>query len=210
MNRFLAIMVFVFFFQGVYGQNAFEFGAVGGFGFSNYTEGKFKRTALEVNPDLAFNIGGWTRFKVADWITLQADVRYVYYSSSFSYDFSKLNLSDPNDPAFQDVEIAGKIKESGIIVPVVVELGSTVRIRPLMGLQFGFFPGGKSVDYTSEDGAFALLSDDIDATGLSLVSGANYHLNNDVTFIELRAYVSLSERDNFNTISLQVGLGHRF
>ena len=190
------------------GQNKkIEFGIKGGLNYANFVDKNDDDIPADYKGKVGFFIGGIIEFSINEKIAVKPEFIYSLQGSNFTINGADLNIFSPN-PIFI-TEINGKIKESLLILPIMVNYKLNREFLLEFGPQFGYLLN-REVEYDNNPldiGGF-LRNDDTEKIELGIGLGIGYSLSNDFG-ISLRYNYGIIERQNLNTSVIQFGISYK-
>jgi opacity protein-like surface antigen len=191
-----------------YGQdNQIEFGIKGGLNYSSFSDNNNDDIPADYKGKIGFHLGGFVEFGISEKISIRPELLYSQQGSNFTINSSDLNIFSP-DPIFI-TSIDGEIKESLLLLPVLVEYKMSEKLSLEFGPQFGYSLN-REVEYDNNPFNFDgfLRNEDEEKFELGLSLGLGYSLFDNLG-ISLRYNYGIIERQNLNTSVFQLGMNYK-
>jgi opacity protein-like surface antigen len=191
-----------------YGQdNQIEFGIKGGLNYSSFSDNNNDDIPADYKGKIGFHLGGFVEFGISEKISIRPELLYSQQGSNFTINSSDLNIFSP-DPIFI-TSIDGEIKESLLLLPVLVEYKMSEKLSLEFGPQFGYSLN-REVEYDNNPFNFNgfLRNEDEEKFELGLSLGLGYSLFDNLG-ISLRYNYGIIERQNLNTSVFQLGMNYK-
>ena len=186
-----------------------EFGIKGGLNYSGFIDNNDDDIPADYKGKVGFHLGGFIEFKVNEKIIVRPELLYSKQGSNFSINPSDLIVFDPNDPVLFDGTIDGEIRESLLLLPIIMEYKINEKLSLEFGPQFGYSIN-REVEYDNNPFNFGgfLRNDDEEKFELGLGLGLGYSLSDDLG-MSLRYNYGIIERQNLNTSVIQSGMNYK-
>ncbi|WGH75974.1 porin family protein [Tenacibaculum tangerinum] len=191
-----------------YGQvNLIKFGIKGGLNYSNFADNNNDDIPADYTGKIGFHLGGFVKFGISEKISIRPELLYSQQGSNFTINGSDLNITNP-EPVFI-TSIKGEIKESLLLLPVIIIYTLSDKLHLECGPQFGYSLNRK-IDYDNNPFNFGgfLKNEKEEKFELGLSLGFGYYLSDDLG-ISLRYNYGIIERQNLNTSVFQLGMNYQ-
>jgi hypothetical protein len=156
---------------------------------------------------IGFYFGGYAEFGINEKISIRPELIYSQQSSNFTINSSGLNIYNPDE--FFVTSSDNVIKESLLLLPIIVVYKLTEKLSLEFGPQFSYSLN-REVEYDNYpfnyDGF--IKNDDDEKFELGLGLGLGYSLSADLG-ISLRYNYGIIERQNLNTSVIQLGMNYK-
>ena len=184
-----------------------EFGIKGGLNYSSFADNNDDDIPADYKGKIGFHIGGFVQFEISEKVSIRPELLYSQQGSDFTINGADLNIFDPNDDIFI-TSIDGEIKESLLLLPIILEYGLSEKFNFEFGPQFGYSLN-REIEFEDNplDGGF-IRNDDEEKFELGLGLGLGYSLSDDLG-ISLRYNYGIIERQNLNTSVIQLGMNYK-
>ena len=208
MKKKLLLIGFVLISLTVYGQKeTIEYGIKGGLNYSSFIDNNNDDIPADYKGKIGFHLGGFVSFGISDKISIRPELVFSQQGSDFTIKAANLNIQNPGDPNIIS-SINGEIRESLLLLPIIVELNLNKKFRFEFGPQFGYSLN-REVEYKNNPVGNALIrNDDSEKFELGLGLGLGYSVSNDLG-ISLRYNYGIIERQNLNTSVIQLGMNYK-
>lgn len=181
------------------------FGVKAGINYSSFIKGNDipSEFPIEFNGKIGFHIGGFFKLGLTEKLKLKPELLYSMQGAEYEIKLG-LELQDPNDPFF-DEKYKVDIKESFILLPIMLDYYFNEKFDIEFGPQFGFVISHKISDNNE---TFNFASDDYDKFEIGLNLGLGYNFSEKYR-IGLRYNYGIMERDNLKSSVFQIGLDYK-
>lgn len=206
-KTFLLIGIFLLVINS-YGQDSqIEFGIKGGLNYSSFADNNDDDIPADYKGKIGFHLGGFVEFEISEKISIRPELLYSQQSSDFTINGADLNIFNPNDDIFI-TSINGEIKESLLLLPIIVEYSLSEKFNLEFGPQFGYSLN-REVEFEDNPlGGGFIRNDDEEKFELGVGLGVGYSLSDDLG-ISLRYNYGIIERQNLNTSVIQLGMNYK-
>ncbi|WP_158850504.1 porin family protein [Algibacter sp. L1A34] len=190
----------------IYGQdNQIEFGIKGGLNYSSFIDNNDDDIPADYTGKIGFHLGGFVKLPISERILIKPELIYSQQGSNFSTNGS--NYSAPDD-VFIRGGINGKINESLVLIPIILEYKLNKKLSLEFGPQFGLTLN-REIEYenSSFDQGF-LKNDDKETFEFGIGLGLGYSISSDLG-ISLRYNYGIIERQNLKTSVIQLGMNYK-
>ena len=190
----------------VFGQERIiEFGLKAGLNYSNFLDTNEEDIPAEYNGKIGFHIGGFVVFGITEKISIRPEILYSQQGSDFSINASDLNIFDPGDDFF--ASIAGEIKESLILLPIMFEYRVSESFDLELGPQLAYLIK-RDLTYDNNQNLFPIRNDDSEKFEIGINLGLGYSFAEKYR-IGLRYNYGIIERQNLHSSVIQLGMNYK-
>lgn len=197
----LAIFVF-FHFNANAQEGSIEYGIKAGVNYASFA-GDINSGA-KFKGGIGFHLGGFLSYSITEKIKLKPELIFSQQSSQFVLNIE--NFFGDFDPVIVSTRYVVDIKESLILVPILLDYYLTEDFDLEIGPQFGYVI---SQDVSDNNDNFIFRGSEYDAFDLGISIGAGY------TFAEnfrvgTRLNYAITKRDRYNSSVLRLSLNYIF
>jgi len=183
-----------------------EFGLKGGLNYSSFIDNNDKDITADYNGKIGFHIGGYIALGITEKLSIRPELLYSQQGSNFSIDGGDLNIFDPNNNFVTSID--GTIKESMILLPIILEYSLSEKFNIGIGPQFGYSLNREIEFDDNPFGGGFLKNDDSENFDIGLDIEFGYSLAENYV-VYLRYNYGILERQNLHTSVIQLGINYR-
>ena len=208
MKKKLLLIGFLLLTLSTYSQdNQIEFGIKGGLNYSSFMDNNDDDIPTDYKGQIGFHLGGFAKFKLSGKISIKPELVYSLQGSNFTINGSDLNIVSQDDIFITSID--GEIKESIILIPIILEYKLNKKLNLEFGPQFGYSLN-RDVEYDNNPFNFIgfLRNDDEETFEIGIGLGFGYALSDDLG-VSLRYNYGIIERQNLNTSVFQLGMYYK-
>ena len=208
MKKKLLLIGFLLLTLSTYSQdNQIEFGIKGGLNYSSFMDNNDDDIPTDYKGQIGFHLGGFAKFKLSGKISIKPELVYSLQGSNFTINGSDLNIVSQDDIFVTSID--GEIKESIILIPIILEYKLNKKLNLEFGPQFGYSLN-RDVEYDNNPFNFIgfLRNDDEETFEIGIGLGFGYSLSDDLG-VSLRYNYGIIERQNLNTSVFQLGMYYK-
>ena len=208
MKKKLLLIGFLLLTLSTYSQdNQIEFGIKGGLNYSSFMDNNDDDIPTDYKGQIGFHLGGFAKFKLSGKISIKPELVYSLQGSNFTINGSDLNIVSQDDIFVTSID--GEIKESIILIPIILEYKLNKKLNLEFGPQFGYSLN-RDVEYDNNPFNFIgfLRNDDEETFEIGIALGFGYELSDDLG-VSLRYNYGIIERQNLNTSVFQLGMYYK-
>ncbi len=208
MKKKLLLIGFLLLTLSTYSQdNQIEFGIKGGLNYSSFMDNNDDDIPTDYKGQIGFHLGGFAKFKLSGKISIKPELVYSLQGSNFTINGSDLNIVSQDDIFVTSID--GEIKESIILIPIILEYKLNKKLNLEFGPQFGYSLN-RDVEYDNNPFNFIgfLRNDDEETFEIGIGLGFGYALSDDLG-VSLRYNYGIIERQNLNTSVFQLGMYYK-
>ena len=208
MKKTLLLIGFLLLTLSTYSQdNQIEFGIKGGLNYSSFMDNNDDDIPTDYKGQIGFHLGGFAKFKLSGKISIKPELVYSLQGSNFTINGSDLNIVSQDDIFVTSID--GEIKESIILIPIILEYKLNKKLNLEFGPQFGYSLN-RDVEYDNNPFNFIgfLRNDDEETFEIGIGLGFGYALSDDLG-VSLRYNYGIIERQNLNTSVFQLGMYYK-
>jgi hypothetical protein len=208
MKKKLLLIGFLLLTLSTYSQdNQIEFGIKGGLNYSSFMDNNEDDIPADYKGQIGFHLGGFAKFKLSGKISIKPELVYSLQGSNFTINGSDLNIVSQDDIFITSID--GEIKESIILIPIILEYKLNKKLNLEFGPQFGYSLN-RDVEYDNNPFNFIgfLRNDDEETFEIGIGLGFGYALSDDLG-VSLRYNYGIIERQNLNTSVFQLGMYYK-
>lgn len=207
MNKTFLLIGLVLISLTSFGQNKeTEFGLKGGLNYSSFIDSNDEDIPADYNGKIGFHIGGYISLGITEKLSIRPELLYSQQGSNFSIGGGDLNIFDPNDNFVTSID--GTIKESMILLPIILEYSLSEKFSIGFGPQFGYSLNREIEFDDNPFGGGFLKNDDSENFEIGLGIEFGYSLAENYG-VSLRYNYGILERQNLHTSVIQLGMNYK-
>lgn len=192
----------------VFGQNeTLEYGIKGGLNYSSFIDNNDEDIPADYEGKIGFHLGGFVSIGISDNLSIRPELLYSQQGSDFTINTVNLNIFDPTDDRFSPT-IDGTIKESMLLLPIILEYKVSEAFYLGVGPQFGYSLN-REVEF--QDNLFGdtfLKNDDSENFEIGVALELGYSMAENYG-VSLRYNYGVIERQNLHTSVIQLGFNYK-
>jgi len=205
MNRILLFFGILFSFTSltVNGQKSkIDIGIKGGVNYTNKSIENDLRGLLELSGNFGYYIGTFINLSISEKINLRPELLYILQNSKFDAGITQ-GLPEYGDPP--EFLVAGKIKESLLTIPILLQIKLFKNLYGDVGPSFGYLLK-REIEYVEPYLRIGILENTSDQKfEMGLNVGAEYKLTNSIG-CGIRYTYGITNRQNAKSSNLLLGM----
>lgn len=172
-----------------------DLGLKAGLNYSSFSDNSSEDIGIDYTGKVGFYIGGYINFRITEKISIQPELLFSQQGSDFS--ISLVSIIDGTDTILE-----GEIKESLVLIPVMLNVSLSDKFEILTGPQFGYV-----LERSIDPGQFIEDSNsDKFEIGANIEVGYNFGKKYRIGF---RYNYGITERQNLHSSVMQFGLQYK-
>jgi len=172
-----------------------DFGLKAGLNYSSFSDNSSEDFGFDYTSKVGFYIGGYINFRITEKISIQPELLFSQQGSDFS--ISLLTINGTNSKR------EGEIKESLVLIPVMLNVSINDKFEILTGPQFGYIlERSKDPDLIAKEGP----NSDKFEIGANIEVGYNFGKKYRIGF---RYTYGITKRQNLRSSVMQFGLQYK-
>ncbi|WP_405211351.1 porin family protein [Dokdonia sp. Asnod2-E02] len=192
-----------------FAQSDITYGIKGGLNYANlvYEFEDSNNDFLDFNAKVGFYAGGFINISLSDKFALQPELLYSSQGAKLDIDYSQVLIFDQNDPTFLENEEDVNVKQSKLLLPILLQYK--------IGSDFSLFLGPQ-ITYTlnfetevdSDDELVVSRFQDDDKIGIDVSARLGYKVSENM-MVELGYFRGLTNQNSVKSSVFQLGLAHK-
>ncbi|WP_298349603.1 porin family protein [uncultured Dokdonia sp.] len=192
-----------------YAQNDISYGIKGGLNYSNlvYEFEDSNNDFLDFNAKVGFYAGGFINISLSDKFALQPELLYSSQGAKLDIDYSQVLIFDQNDPTFLENEEDVNVKQSKLLLPVLLQYKIGSDFSLFLGPQITYTLNFETEVDSGDELVVSRFQDD-DKIGIDVSARLGYKVSENM-MIELGYFRGLTNQNSVKSSVFQLGLAHK-
>lgn len=193
-----------------YAQNDISYGIKGGLNYSNlvYEFEDSNNDFLDFYAKVGFYAGGFINISLSDKFSLQPELLYSSQGAKLDIDYSQVLIFDQNDPTFLENEEDVNVKQSKLLLPILLQYKIGSDFSLFLGPQITYTLNFETeVDNSGDELEVSRFQDD-DKIGIDVSARLGYKVSENM-MIELGYFRGLTNQNSVKSSVFQLGLAHK-
>lgn len=192
-----------------YAQNDISYGIKGGLNYSNlvYEFEDSNNDFLDFNAKVGFYAGGFINISLSDKFALQPELLYSSQGAKLDIDYSQVLIFDQNDPTFLENEEDVNVKQSKLLLPILLQYKIGSDFSLFLGPQITYTLNFETEVDSGDELVVSRFQDD-DKIGIDVSARLGYKVSENM-MIELGYFRGLTNQNSVKASVFQLGLAHK-
>jgi len=192
-----------------YAQNDISYGIKGGLNYSNlvYEFEDSNNDFLDFNAKVGFYAGGFINISLSDKFALQPELLYSSQGAKLDIDYSQVLIFDQNDPTFLENEEDVNVKQSKLLLPILLQYKIGSDFSLFLGPQITYTLNFETEVDSGDELVVSRFQDD-DKIGIDVSARLGYKVSENM-MIELGYFRGLTNQNSVKSSVFQLGLAHK-
>lgn len=192
-----------------FAQSDITYGIKGGLNYANlvYEFEDSNNDFLDFNAKVGFYAGGFINISLSDKFALQPELLYSSQGAKLDIDYSQVLIFDQNDPTFLENEEDVNVKQSKLLLPILLQYKIGSDFSLFLGPQITYTLNFETEVDSGDELVVSRFQDD-DKIGIDVSARLGYKVSENM-MIELGYFRGLTNQNSVKSSVFQLGLAHK-
>jgi hypothetical protein len=190
-------------------QSDITYGIKGGLNYANlvYEFEDSNNDFLDFNAKVGFYAGGFINISLSDKFSLQPELLYSSQGAKLDIDYSQILVFDQNDPTFFENEEDVNVKQSKLLLPILLQYKIGSDFSLFLGPQITYTLNFETEVENGDELVVSRFQDD-DKIGIDASARIGYKASENM-MIELGYFRGLTNQNSVKASVFQLGLAYK-